>query len=68
MMGLVVGTVLSWIGYDADMEQQTTTVAENLGIFLALVPPVMLVFSSLVIMRLPLDKGIHAKIVDQLSQ
>ena len=68
IMGLIVGTVLSWIGYDANQEYQTTNVANNLGVFLALVPSVLLVLSSLVMLRLPLNKGVHAKIVDQLSK
>ncbi len=68
MMGLLVGWVLSWVGYDTDLSQQTIDVANDLGKFLALVPPVLLAISSLVIIHLPLNKGIHAKIVDQLSR
>ena len=68
IMGLIVGSVLSWIGYDPALQRQTLDVAEDLGVFLALVPGALLILSAITMMRLPLNKEIHAKIVDQLSK
>lgn len=67
LMGLAVGTMLSMIGYDGSAPTQTRAVADALGQYLALMPPALLVLSWLTIIRLPLDKTVHAKIVDELS-
>lgn len=68
IMGLTVGWVLSWIGYDPGRDVQTVVVATDLGVFLALIPGALLILSTFTIMQLPLNKEIHAKIVDQLSK
>lgn len=64
---LMVGTMLTYVGYDSTMELQTLEVAENLGKFLSLTPAVLLILSAFVIMKLPVNKKVHARIVDELS-
>ncbi len=67
IMGVSVGLVLTLIGYDSDLDKQPPNIAIHLGYFLAITPAVLLILSSIAIMRLPLDRYIHARIVDELS-
>lgn len=67
LMGLIVGYVLSGIGYDASLEQQPLSVADNLGKFLAITPPILLILASATLFRMPLTQKEHARIVDELS-
>ena len=67
IMGVSVGMMLTLIGYDSDLDLQPASIAVNLGYFLAITPAVLLILSSIAIMRLPLDRHIHARIVDELS-
>lgn len=67
IVGLAVGMMLSWVGYDAALPVQTDLVASNIGKFLVLTPSILLVLSSLIILKLPLNKGLHARMVDKLS-
>ncbi len=68
LMGFVIGWMLTGIGYDASLEVQTKQAASGLIAFLAICPSVLLFFSSWLTWLLPLDRKIHADIVDQLSR
>lgn len=67
IMGTTVGMMLTLIGYDTEFERQPDGVAVSLGYFLAVMPSVLLILSAIAIMRLPLDRHLHAQIVDELS-
>ncbi|MEO9969894.1 MAG: glycoside-pentoside-hexuronide (GPH):cation symporter [Hyphomonadaceae bacterium] len=67
IIGITVGAVLTWVGYDASLETQEPDIATRLGYFLTIMPSILLILSTVVIMRLPLDRHLHAKIVDELS-
>jgi len=67
-MGLCVGYVLTWVGYDKDLEMQTADVAVNIGKFLALTTPTLLIVAALILFFMPLTRESHAKIVKELSE
>ncbi len=67
LTGLVVGFVLSGIGYDAGLEQQAAETAANLGLYIAVVPPLLLIVASIALYLMPLTRDLHAQIVDELS-
>jgi GPH family glycoside/pentoside/hexuronide:cation symporter len=67
IMGITVGGMLTLIGYDPELERQPVSTAVNLGYFLAITPSILLIISTIAIVRLPLDRHIHARIVDELS-
>lgn len=66
-MGFIVGLMLAAIGYDADIERQSAEAARGLVAFMAICPATLLFLSSCLIWLLPLDRRIHADIVDQLE-
>lgn len=66
-MGFVVGQVLGFIGYDKDATAQAAEVGQGLVVFLAICPAFLLFLSIIPIILLPLDRRIHADIVDSLS-
>jgi len=66
-MGFVVGQVLGVIGYDKDATEQAAEVGQGLVTFLAICPAFLLFVSIIPIILLPLDRRIHADIVDSLS-
>ncbi len=68
LTGLGIGYLLSGIGYDADRAVQTAQTAESLGIFMALVPASFLVIASFTLFLMPLTRGLHERIVDELSK
>jgi len=68
LMGLCVGYVLSWVGYDAKRDLQTPEVAEKLGQFFAITSPLMLIAASIVLFFMPLSREEHARIVNELSE
>lgn len=67
IVGLVIGAMLSTIGYDAGLVQQSPDISAKLGWFMALVPSALLILSAFVITKLPLDRHTHRKIVEELS-
>lgn len=67
-MGLVVGFFLKTIGYDAERELQTETVAQGLEVYISLLPVLMLVLSAIAIWRLPFDEDSHAEMVRSLNR
>ena len=68
LTGLLIGQMLSWIGYDSTAETQSVEVAERIGFFLALAPSVLVLLSVCIILYLPLNRSTHKKIVDALLQ
>lgn len=68
LTGLLVGYVLSGIGYDPDLDVQIGATADKLETFIALVPPAFLAIAAIVLWLMPLSRDIHARIVDELSQ
>ena len=66
-MSFVVGQVLGFIGYDKDATEQAVEVGQGLVVFLAICPAFLLFLSIIPIILLPLDRRIHADIVDSLS-
>lgn len=66
-MGFVVGIVLASIGYTADIAERSTESGAALIVFLSVCPSVLLLLSIIPILSLPLDRRIHADIVDKLS-
>lgn len=68
LTGLVVGYLLSGIGYTPGRETQTPETAEALGRFLAIAPAVLLIAASVTLYLMPLSRDLHARIVDELSR
>ena len=66
-MGFVVGHALEFTGYDNDATVQSAEVGANILAFLAICPALMLFLSIVPILLLPLDRNIHAGIVEKLS-
>lgn len=66
-MGFVVGNVLGLIGYNKDASIQSAEVGQGLIAFLAICPALMLFLSIVPVLLLPLDRRIHADIVESLS-
>lgn len=66
LMGLAVGMVLTWIGYDTGLEQQTAETAGRLQLYIFAAPAILLFLSSLVLSQLPLNRTLHAEIVDRI--
>ncbi|WP_432199981.1 MFS transporter [Erythrobacter sp. W53] len=67
LTGLLVGYVLSGIGYDADLEIQSSETAASLEKFIAILPPSFLILAALLLYLMPLSRDLHARIVDELS-
>jgi len=67
IVGLVVGNMLSLIGYQSGLEQQAEGISVSLERFMALVPSSLLILAAIVITRLPLDRHMHKQIVEELS-
>ena len=65
--GLLVGRILSLVSYDADLVSQTPHTANSLELFIALAPTLIFAVSSIVILRLPLNRGMHSKIVEVIQ-
>lgn len=66
-MGFVVGQVLGLIGYDKDASLQAAEVGQGLVTFLAVCPALLLFISIVPVVLMPLDRRIHADIVDNLA-
>lgn len=66
--GLLVGYVLSGIGYNNDSAVQDSGTIAGLEAFLALVPPAFLIAAAIVLWLMPLSRDLHARIVDELSR
>lgn len=66
LMGLGVGMVLTWIGYDSGLDFQATETANRLELYIFAAPAVLLFLSSLVLSQLPLNRTLHAEIVDRI--
>lgn len=66
--GLMVGFVLSGIGYQPELELQSIETATRLSNFIAVVPPALLIAASFALYQMPLSRDIHARIVDELSK
>ena len=66
LMGLIVGMVLTWIGYDTGLEQQATETAGYLQLYIFAAPAILLFLSSLMLSQLPLNRTLHAEIVDRI--
>lgn len=66
LAGLQVGIMLAWIGYDADLNIQTAQTAERLEFYMFAAPSSLLFLSSMIILRLPLNRRMHAEIVEQI--
>ncbi len=68
LTGLGVGYLLSGIGYEPEREVQTAETATSLGLYIAIAPVLFLVAASITLVLMPLSRGLHARIVDELSQ
>ncbi len=68
LTGLIVGFVLSGIGYQPELELQSVETATKLSNFMAVVPAVLLIAASFALSQMPLSRDIHARIVDELSK
>ncbi len=68
LMGLFVGTMLSMIGYDVAQDIQSQATADSLRLHIFLGPTVLLALSCVVILRLPLDRRVHASIVGEIGE
>lgn len=68
LMGLLVGLMLSVVGYDIDLAVQSVETADSLRLHVFLGPTVMLTLSSLAITRLPLNRRIHQQIVEEIQE
>lgn len=68
LMGLGVGMMLGAIGYDSALDRQAEATASQLEAFIFAAPAILLFLSSLVISRLPLNRLLHAEIVDHIRQ
>lgn len=68
LMGLFVGTMLSVIGYDVTQDVQSQATIDSLRMHIFLGPFVLLALSSLVILRLPLNRHVHADIVGRIGE
>ena len=66
-MGLFVGTMLSLIGYDVTQEVQDQATVDGLRMHVFLGPSVLLALSVLVVLRLPLNRRLHAEIVGRIG-
>jgi GPH family glycoside/pentoside/hexuronide:cation symporter len=66
-MGLFVGTMLSLVGYDVTQDTQAQSTIDSLRLHIFLGPTVLLALSSLVILRLPLNRRVHAEIVGRIG-
>lgn len=66
-MGFIVGQVLGLIGYDKDAAVQAPEVGQGLVTFLAICPALLLFLSIIPVILMPLDRRIHADIVDNLA-
>ena len=66
-MGFVVGMMLAAIGYDSNVESQSAGAAQGLVAFMAICPAGLLLLSSCVIWFFPMDRRIHANIVEKLG-
>jgi GPH family glycoside/pentoside/hexuronide:cation symporter len=66
LMGFVVGFVLSAFGISKDIAM-TDTVANNLTMFIAFVPAVLLALTIIPILLLPMGRDTHKRIVDRLQ-
>jgi glycoside/pentoside/hexuronide:cation symporter, GPH family len=67
LMGLFVGFMLSEVGYDIDAVTQSEATAEGIRFHIFLVPSLLLALSTLLILRLPLNRRLHARIVGQIG-
>jgi len=66
LAGLLVGVMLKAVGYDPDLAQQSVETADRLELYMFAGPSILLFLSSLVILRLPLNRHLHAKIVEEI--
>ena len=67
LMGVVVTQVLALIGYGTVSEVADARIAAGLTTFLAVCPPLMFALSMIPVCFLPINRHIHADIVDKLS-
>ncbi len=68
MTGLFVGMMLSYLGYDAHLETQSTPVVQGIRLFISLLPGLLLFISTIVIFIMPLNRRRHANIINELSK
>ncbi len=68
LTGLGVGYLLSGIGYQPERDVQTAETAVSLGQYIAIAPVLFLIAASITLFLMPLSSGLHARIVDELSQ
>ncbi|GGY48772.1 MFS transporter [Parvularcula lutaonensis] len=66
-MGLVVGFVLSKVGFNPELTEQTARTGRGLLSFLAIAPGALFLLSALAVRSLPLDRKRHADMVSALS-
>jgi len=66
LMGLSVGMMLTWIGYDPSVDQQSALTSQRLQLYIFAAPAIMLLLSSLVLAQFPLNRTLHAQIVDRI--
>ncbi len=67
LMGLFVGFMLSEVGYDIDAVTQSAATAEGIRFHIFLMPSLLLALSVLLILKLPLNRRLHARIVGQMG-
>lgn len=68
LTGLIVGMTLSYLGYDATIDNQTDSVVNGIRLYISLLPGALLFISAVVIVILPLNRNRHAAIVNELSE
>ncbi|WP_291845126.1 glycoside-pentoside-hexuronide (GPH):cation symporter [Maricaulis sp.] len=67
LMGLFVGFMLSQVGYDIDATTQSSETVDGIRFHIFLMPSLLLALSTLLILKLPLNRALHARIVGQID-
>ncbi|RKQ96486.1 MULTISPECIES: MFS transporter [Maricaulis] len=67
LMGLFVGFMLSQVGYDIDATTQSAATVDGIRFHIFLMPSLLLALSTLLILKLPLNRTLHARIVGQIG-
>ncbi len=68
LTGLGVGMVLSHLGYNAELTDQSEAVSNGIRTYISIMPGLLLCISATVIYILPLNRSRHAQIIDELSE
>lgn len=66
--GILVGLMLAMIGYDRELGMQLPETLARLSLYLYIVPPLLVVLSGVLVLRLPFTEEEHRKIVSDLDK